>query len=411
MSGDMRLPVELLYGVMKQLGSHVHGRAFLFQAMQVNRTWHEQACRVLWRAPPVSALASPELSEYQRKKYATYIRRLYFAYYEDTILHWTFRNLRFPQLRYIDIDHTLAEYVPLGMYIQKNLRHLKFRGGTEVEYVVDLMATGCQKLKSVDLGFLERCPARERLVRLFDDKSLKSVCIFGAEMESLDVDLLAYLARYNSLEKLKLWATLDARDFIDTFYYTANEYLFRNIQYINLNQIDVSSIPLLVRSVKPPHDLFQLRLALEGDSVDPFQYISELKSLQVLCIEYRGQVQWSNTDILALRGLENLVKLRILRSRSVQSMIDCPQLTDQDFASVFETKPSLRKLIFEVRNNLTVEAWVSLGKYCPQLKSCKLRGVYDFHRFRPRDEGQNDRPHFPQLARLTLTRLVPPSGE
>ena len=411
--------MEANYGVMEQLGSHVDGRSFLFLAMNVNRTWRDQASRVLWEDPPVSALANPELSEDQRKRYATYIRQLHFAHDDFTTVHWIFGNLRFTQLRYIDIDHSLlgdGPDLPLGQYIQGQLRHLKLRLGRvhHVEGVVDLMATRCPNLESVDLRLHQnRWPAaREHLINLLDGKSLKTICILDNETRSVDVGLFAYLARYNSLEELTLRAILDAQDFINTFNDTANEYLFRNLHYFCFDRIDVACIPLLVSSLRPPHDLVELRLALEGDSVDPLQYISELKSLQVLCIEYKGHVQWPVNDIRPLRELKNLVNLQIFHSRRVASRITCLQLTDQDFASVFETKPSLQRLHFEVQNNsLTVEAFASLGRYCPQLTHCALAGVYDLHTIWRRGNGQNHRPHFPQLRSLALSRLVPPPGE
>ena len=417
----MRLPVELLYGVMKQLDSHVRGRTFLFRAMQVNKTWFGEASRVLWRAPPVSALASPELSEDQRRKYATYIRRLHFAYYEDTILHWTFRNLRFTQLRYIDIDHSVLAHgpnLPLGQYIQGQLRHLKLRRGSvhHVEGVVDLMATRCPNLGSVDLSFIIWRPACEHLIRLFDDKSLKSIHLAYYLSGPIDRDLVAYLTRYDSLEKLKISAApLDAQSLNGVF--NTNEQLFRNIRYLEL-EIDVTYVQPLVRSIKPARNLIELHLNVKGDSVNPLPYVSELRSLRVLCIKYRELVPWSKTDILALRGLENLLILRILfHSRGVvDATLECPQLTDQDFAYVFQTKPFLRELNFGahiIRCNLTVEALVSLGTYCRQLRVCKFPGVYGLHRlWQGDDEINQGRLNgrsilFPQLQNLTVIGILP----
>ena len=417
MSWDMKLPPELLSDLMEYLGSQYRGRAFLFQALLVNWLWFAAASRVLWRVPPVSALA--KVREDERQKYATHIRQLYFKGNEDRALHSIFRNLRFPQLRYIDIDHVLFEteqFLPLGQYIQGQLKHFKFCGYRAVEDVVDLLTARCPNLESVDLGFKNRWrPSSEYLIRFFDDKSLKSICINHHMTESVDRKLVAYLSSYNSLEKLTLWTPLDTQRLNGAF--NPNEYIhFPNLRYLDL-QINVSYIPQLVKSIQPTNNLIELHLTAEGDSVNPLPHVCELKSLKVLCIHYLRPAQWPVIDILALTGLPYLFILRITSLGVLDTNLECPQLTDQTFAYVLQSKQFLRELVFEVRSNLTVEAIVCLGMYCRQLRVCQLSGLYDLRRFWLRDNGRKNRLKyirsilFPWLENLRLTRIVPAPKE
>lgn len=407
MAGATDLPLELVDTVMEQLGLQVGGQRFLYQAMQVNRTWGERASMVLWRAPPTSALM--RVRPNFRQFYANCIYQLSFVGFADRLLHFIYRDLQFRNLRYIDIDHLhfeLLPAIPVGQYIQRNLRHFKLLGGLAEEEVPNLLRENCPRLESVELGYMNRFPglqADERLINLFNSKSLKSISIRHRQTPSVTRNLILFLAYYDSLERLTLHTFFDMWNVHDVF--DTDYYLFRNIRYLDL-RVESTFIPPLVRCIHPAIKLSELHLVVEGNLINPLPHVCSLQFLQVLCLTFMEPAIWPGNDILELWRLQLLRILRITSMGAIGVVLHCPTLTIPVFDFLLRTKNDLQELDFQVRTNLGFQALVSLGRNCPQLRVCKIYGVYDLRRFRYR----HDSPYlglFPRLEHLELARIVP----
>lgn len=160
-------------------------------------------------------------------------------------------------------------------------------------------------------------------------------------------------------------------------------------------QIESKTVPLLVAGVKY---VIGLTLIIEDSRINPLPHVSSLVNLQELDVRCMEEGEWATTDFLALKSLKNLRKLNI---SSIYDPITSPMLTDEEFIPVFENMSELQELVFEVQCALSTSAITSLGERCPQLITCAILGLYDFHNWR-----SIARPLFPQLLRLEISAVV-----
>ena len=179
----LRLPPELLLMVMKQVE---YGEEFpaqqesLRNAMLVNHEWFEAASHILWKNPPVSALA--DVSPDRRQYYANKIIDLYFeSVVEDYEHHATFKDLSFPRLKYITIERVELEKnekLYLTQYLQPQLNSFDFKGGGTCENLLPTIAASCPALKEITLEEPVNDYSQDyHLKSLKNCKSLETICL------------------------------------------------------------------------------------------------------------------------------------------------------------------------------------------------------------------------------------------
>ena len=380
------LPPEVLSIVMEYLRSDASA---LWSALLVNKTWAVEAIRVLWEKPPVAALAA--IDEDRRQFYARQVHELNFSGDEDGAKHSTFRNLEFPLLNDVTIDHFRPdnkEELWLGQYIQSSLRDFSFYGAEPAEDILHLLETRCPRLRSIVIDFQFEGLTPGRLMEFFDScKSLTSIYLPSNMRAIIDSRLLAYLAYYDGLKDLELGKFL-GYGMLDKIL-RGTERPFRDIRFLAV-EIESKTLPLLVATVR---SVLVLTLAIADSRINPLPHVSSLVNLQKLHIGYEGHVEWVGADFLALKNLKNLRRLNISSIYPIAS----PTLTDTEFIPIFEDMRELEELVFQVECALSTAAITSLGDHCPKLMTCELLGSYDVYCWK-----SIARPIFPQLRVLKL---------
>lgn len=97
--------------------------------------------------------------------------------------------------------------------------------------------------------------------------------------------------------------------------------------------------------------------------------IGSLINLHQLVVSFMCEIDLSSTEIVALRGLQNLHTLRIKPQHEAYQ--GSSTLTDQDFGQLCAGLGGLKHLHFEAGYGLSIEAIILLGKHCRQLRPVK----------------------------------------
>lgn len=286
-----------------------------------------------------------------------------------------------------------GEKLWVGQYIQPSMEDFSFYGAEPAEDILHLLETRCPRLESIVIDFRFEGLTSSRLIKFFDScKSLTSICLPSNVKDTIDNQLLAYLARHDGLEELEL-GTFLRHEMLDKIF-EGTEGPFRDIQYLAV-QIESKTVPLLVAGFK---SVISLTLTIEDSRTNPLPQVSSLVDLQELHIGYMEQGEWAGTDFLPLKNLKHLRRLNI---SPIFDPIASPTLTDEEFISVFENMSELQELVFQVQCVLSTVAITSLGECCPQLMICEILGLYNLHSWQ-----SVARPLFPQLQRLELSAAI-----
>ena len=408
MRNVLELP-EILRMVLECLRYERYERDELFTALQVNKTWYMEVIRILWANPPPSALAAIERDD-RRQFYARFIRELNFDSEEKSAIelepvHSAFRNLEFPRLKYIKdsngyYDGREKRTIIYRQYIQPSLEIFNVSPvSTEgLQDTLDLLSTRCPRLEKFGIGvsLLEETTSVQ-LMNFFDNcRSLKAIRLAGHDDYSISDQLLAYFAGFSRLEELSMGKNGDR--LYKVLEMTNQLQPFRNIRILSLLYVDSNSVPLLVEVLKNAKSLTELNLGLHDFDTNPLPHVSSLVNLQELSVTVLCSSNWCRSDFLALSKLKNLKVLGICSSGGHD--ITCPEVTDEDFSSVFENLTELEKLDFGVNCDLSIASLNALGTCCRKLVTCRMIGRFDLDDWFAPDKSQMTL--FPCLELLQL---------
>jgi hypothetical protein len=293
------------------------------QQLLVNKSWAAEGISVLWRYPPVTALAS--IKKGRRQFYARQVRELDFAGSDDGKQHERFRFLEFPRLKRIAIDFCHPENgrkLWLGQYIQRNLEDFVFYGANPTEDILSLLESRCPRLRGILIDWAIHGLDTNRLFQFFNNcKSLMSIWLPSFMNYYISDQILTLLVARDGLVALELgkYITYDAIK-------QALEHIecpFKDIQHLTLHLQSKAVIPLAAAI----QSVVRLELTIEDSEFNVLPMISSLNMLRIL--ELRLPQEWDvpGADILALKKLKNL---RILSIETWSSLT----LTDQEFISL-----------------------------------------------------------------------------
>lgn len=185
---------EILLAILNHLSED---RPALRAAILINSIWHEQGTNILWRNPPVGALAAIPSHDI-RQYYAIKVRELNFDN-DHQEFHATFKFLGFPGLRRLGNisfwrDHGAKP--SLEQYIQPSLEAFVFHGGV-LDNVLSPLQTSCSRLRRIDLdpAILHVDVTAERLLSFLKScKNLTSIefggGIYGVQTDDVLIHLL-----------------------------------------------------------------------------------------------------------------------------------------------------------------------------------------------------------------------------
>ena len=371
----------------------------LFSALLVNKAWLGQAIKVLWREPPVEALAS--IRHTRRQSYANLVEKLFIRGRREAARNAKFRKLEFPRLWYANI--VTGYYHPLmgrtmcvGQYIQPSLKMIRFEGAEPAEDVLRLLEKRCPQLELVDIDHNFRGLSSERLVKFLHRCKCMKQIYFGYTMEhSVDAKVLECLVNYKNLEVcvLVMYENCFSYRTLEKVFGVAKQ-PFRDLETLQIG-IEPEAIPLLVKYIK---SVTTLHLHVKEGQFGLVREVGSLINLKVLSVcdtfesgEKRGE--WTGNDFMGLKELTNLEQLTI--------GLDCPSLTNKKFISVLENKIELAWLELDGETSITTKAFTWLGEHFPNLMYCRLNLICDVRSWR-----NNSHPLFPELRFLKLRAVI-----
>ena len=377
----------------------------LLSAVLVNKTWAAEAMGILWEQ--VTARDLVPIPPCRRQQYARHIKRLLFEFDEPISVHVMLKGLEFPRLMSLLFRDAVyqtsypakgAEELSVVQYLQPNLRDFVYQVESPPENVLHLLETRCPQLQKVHL-WCDYEPDR-MISFLHHCTSLKSVRLSGNLEQPIDNGLLSCLACYNGLEFLQLMQILSPDNVDKMFKVTTAP--FRDLQYLDIF-IGSWTVPKLMDNMKRSMSgIRSLYLRMEEPLISPLPHVSLLSNLQKLTISCTTErAEWDKESFVTLKNLTNLRVLQIYSSYRYTHY--CPDLTDNDFITIFKDMNKLVHLAFLVRCPLiTTDSITSLGENCPRLAFCDVPGPFDLAVW----ENVATYPLFPELRELRLGQAV-----
>lgn len=116
----------------------------------------------------------------------------------------------------------------------------------------------------------------------------------------------------------------------------------------------------------------KLSLEILDNDVMVFPALAPLTDLSGLVIVFRKDVELPSEDILALKGLKCLTYFNPVAPYAHASS---STLTDHDFLQVFEGMSNLKHFAFQVKCGLSINAIITLGIHCRQLRFYQIYGT------------------------------------
>lgn len=391
----LRLPPELLLLVMRQVD---HGERFsaaqksLRNAILVNREWAEAGTHILWKSPPVTALAA--VSPDRRQYYANKISDLFFEGVEEGEHHATFKDLSFPRLKTVYVERVKLkkhDKLYLTQYMQPQLKAFHFLGGGVCENALTTLASSCPALEELHLDDPVDASSQEEYLEFFETcKSLEVICLGYGWTELVTPELFAGLAGHERLEKL------DIRPLVED--YTIQEALsmtsspFCNLQNLHL-RLESQSVARLASVAKSLSVLF---LIIEDSEYDALASLGSLSRMIHLELTFLDDIELSQQGFSALGNMKRLENL-LLESRG--ALLDAMWMDDNLFIEFTSKLPKLTSLDLKLDSVITTQALTSLARSHPHLDSLDIFGEFDLS-----DWARLTQPLFPRLIRFVLER-------
>ena len=410
-------------------------RSTLRSALLVNKAWAVEAISILWRIPPVTALAAIKDRD-RRQFYACHVRKLDVRHHECEkwlAEYLTLSDVELPLLKFIDIDEArelsaFDMHLCLECCIRPSLEVVRFEGfdlDSEILYLLRIRCPNLKKIVFLVDVFYGKAAGISALAELIDScKSLRSIIFYSENLKQeyeFDIgysggqhewllaigSLLGSIAHCNGLEELKLNTIHEHRTFSGVLKSLEQPFNALRCLWMGVG-LETRSVSLLVSKLNP-HSLTSLRLSLVingiTSTINPLPQIGLLVNLQQLSLNYmhvnETERGFHPSDMFPLKNLKRL------RSLKICGLLFFPELTDEVFTSMVENWPGLLALELDASCcKLSTIFLTSLGKLCPRLVDLVTVGEYDLNAL------QNiPRPVFPQLECLILFGLVDRDGE
>ena len=348
-----------------------HDRTSLCSAILVKSGWVEEGTNVLWRRPPVTALAF--VAESRRQVYATKIHELYFSGDREGAHHVTFRHLRFPRLKRISIDFYKSDgdkKLWIGQYLQPSLVYFHLYGGDPVEEdLLGLLRTRCPRLRGVLIDRPRNGLDPERFLGFLKNCRSVTTMIFLIGMDDLITDeVFLYLAGRDNIEELGLGKGFKRATIENVLEQIPDPFKALRQLTVRVESCAVASLALAAKSV------WRLNLGVEDNGCEVLQTIASLTNLSFLEVTFLCERKISSAELMALRSL---TQLRRLDLQPIDTQLHALTLTDEDFGRLMSSFRGLQHLCFLVQTNLTIAAIKSLGRHCVSLEHCEMFGSYD----------------------------------
>ncbi|KAK7209229.1 hypothetical protein V2G26_016407 [Clonostachys chloroleuca] len=377
------------------------GCGTLAAAARVNTVWFGCATGLLWKK--ISGAALGCVPAHRRQVYASKIEAIVFTA-EDGDLHEPFRELEFALLR----ELTLHTYHPgpgkaalyhLRQYCRPRLDKFYFFGGELDQEFMSYLQNTCRDLTRlwVDL------PGHKVTVDSFFDfvsafKSLEEIHLKRGIDHLLSDKLLFYLARQPNLRELDIGHYLSPRLLSDISRKIPGA--FPALESLGAT-IDSACVPAITHTLK---HVTRLDLTILDAELDALTILGSTLRLQKIKILYDCSIQFTASQLLALKPLRNLENLAI---RSTPGTIEVSHpsgslFCDEDFQELVSGMPNLRSLELESIADLEIESLRSLSASCPMLEELELLSPFDLQTLLTK---AGDEPIFPHLRRFEISGI------
>ena len=405
-------------------------RSTLLSVFLVNKAWAAEAIRILWKNPPVTALAAIKDRD-RRQFYACHVQKLEVHHHECK--KWiaecsNLRDVTLPLLKFIGIY--AARDVPacdLHLCVEccmgPSLEIVSYQSFHLDSKILDLLRTQCPNLKRIAFlvdAFHE--PAGiNALTELVDScKCLRSITLYSFNKDLLiealgrlqegsntgdsgvqHERLLRSIAHCNGLEQLAMNTIHEYKTF--SMVLRSLERPFEDLSRLSLwTVLETRSASLLVSKLNPRSLTYlDLNLRIDGITTNLLPLIcSRLVNLQHLSLNYVPLSRVDETERAFWTPLSDMLplkNLKHLRHLTIHGLLLLPKLTDEVFIPMVENWPKLDALELRTNSELSTTSLNSLGKLCPRLGYLSIDGAYDL------TDWQNiPRPIFPHLWGLSI---------
>ncbi|KAG9551323.1 hypothetical protein KCU71_g14295, partial [Aureobasidium melanogenum] len=388
----LRLPPELLLLVMKHIEkgeSFRASRKSLLNAMLVNHEWAEASSYILWRSPPVSALAS--VSADRRQYYANKISELSCENDEDAKYHATYKDLSFPRLKDLYIQgFNLREddKLHLTQYMQPQLKNLDLHGGSLCENDLATLASNCPRLKDLYLDESIDGAEQDHIVDFFRSCNSLEVVSLGDGWAALEPESFAALAGHKGLQELYIGSV--AAEFAVCEGLSTISAPFQNLQMLTMTLESEAVLPL-ASAVTSVHIL---HLTIEDSEHDALTSLGALKGLKCLKLTFLDDTELTQEGF---RALECMKELRSLTMDSRGAPLSASWMDDNLFIKFTSKLPKLANLRLSLDLDITTTSLTALARAHPAFEYFDFFGEFEFS-----DWSRISKPLFPNLIRFVV---------
>ncbi|KAI4754458.1 hypothetical protein E4T52_13406 [Aureobasidium sp. EXF-3400] len=358
--------------------------------MLVNREWAEAGSYILWKCPPVTALAA--VSPDRRQYYANKISELFFEGEDDSKHHATFKDLSFPRLKIVHVARVKLEkheQLYLTQYMQPQLMEFHFWGGGICENALTTLASNCPTLEELNLEDPIDESSQDQLLDFFTShESLEVIHLGHGWTELVTPELFAGLASLESLEKLDIRPLAEDHAILMGLGMSPDP--FSKLQNLHM-RVESGSVAHLASAAPSLSILF---LIIEHSDDDALASLKPLSNLTHLELTFLDDTELSPQGF---RALENLKGLEVLLIESRGALLEATWMDDGIFAEFISNLPNLTSLDFKLDCDITIETLTSLARTHPNMESFDFFGEFDLS-----DWSRLTNPLFPSLVRFVI---------
>ena len=364
----------------------------LFQALQVNRLWADEATMILWRVdPPVRGLV--QISNVERRQYyANKVSSLNLNGSDSSELDQLL-NTRFPRLtKLFSLLFHERQQQYLYHFLQPTLRSFGCIGyGLRLELLLQI-ATRCPDLPKLSLEWIQGPLLLRDLFRFLNlMPSLTHISLHYAG----DADLYLHLASRPNLQELRITGPTLTEDATVRMLATVTN------PYSELRSLSWPAHSKAFRCLaRHLSSLNVLELTLVDTSNDILFAISDCTNLAKMHVTVATDSHVPAEGLLAVaRKCSHLRVFDLTETPFAE--VDGGSITDDIVRQVATYLPTMTCFRLNIPTNLTIVALLYLGDRCTKLTQCSLRGDFNLEQlWRP-----NSAPLFPQLQDLVLCQI------
>ncbi|KAF2857869.1 hypothetical protein K470DRAFT_296807 [Piedraia hortae CBS 480.64] len=335
-------------------------RNSLVASSLVCKSWAAVASSVLWRKASLSALADISSTSRQHE-YAALIQELEINSTKRKVLD-NVEELSFLRLRSLTIRHGLREYLEqkdmIVHILRPSLTTLNIYNGLVLEELMPFIAVKCADLRRLLVGSIPMNWTTDHVYEILE-------C--NPHLEYLEIN-------GHGIEKPKHVSASNFRVALGSRRAAGRPRL--NELKMHVDDSLASLFPQIGNQLK------DLDLSITTSSPLLLHAISQLVHLEKLHINF-----FPNRAELSRDELVSLSSLHKMRDLKLWGIFDMPQ-DDDAYANLFSKLSGLESLVFEAmiyladedfrtENPLTTKVLTSLGRSCPGLKRCHLRGPFE----------------------------------